>query len=82
MADLKTITCNLLAFAGDNDVIVPVAAAEAIMELVSSRDKTFHVVPGGHAGVFTGSKAAHTTWAISAAWLATRSGGLVDGAAA
>lgn len=77
MADLKAITCNLLAFAGDNDAIVSIPAAEAVMDLVSSEDKTFQVVPGGHAGVFTGGKAAHTTWAISAAWLSTRSGGVI-----
>lgn len=82
MADLKAIDCNLLAFAGDNDKIVSVSAAEAIMDLVSSKDKTFHVVPGGHAGVFTGGKAVHTTWAISVAWLATRSGGVVEGSSA
>lgn len=74
-ANLSDVTCNLLAFAGDNDKIVSAPAAEAIMGVVGSRDKSFHIVPGGHAGVFTGGKAAHTTWAISASWLATRSGG-------
>lgn len=73
VAEFATIRSNLLAFAGDNDKIVPVAAAEAIMGVVSSTDKTFHIVPGGHAGVFTGSKAAHTTWAISKDWLGERS---------
>jgi polyhydroxyalkanoate synthase len=67
------ITANLLAFAGDNDKIVGIAAAEAVMDVVSSQDKSFHIVPGGHAGVFTGGKAAHTTWAISKTWLAERS---------
>lgn len=73
VAEFASIRSNLLAFAGDNDKIVPVSAAEAIMGVVSSTDKTFHVVPGGHAGVFTGSKAAHTTWAISKDWLGERS---------
>jgi polyhydroxyalkanoate synthase len=31
------------------------------------------VVAGGHAGVFTGSKAAHSTWSIAADWLELRS---------
>lgn len=75
LANFADITANLLAFSGDNDAIVSVPAAEAVMAVVSSQDKTFQVVPGGHAGVFTGGKAAHTTWAISAAWLSTRSGG-------
>lgn len=77
-ARLADVTCNLLAFAGDSDMIVSAPAAEAILDVVSSRDKSFHIVPGGHAGVFTGGKAAHTTWAISAGWLSTRSGGLRD----
>lgn len=75
VANFADIQANLLAFAGDNDAITSIPAAEAVMDVVGSRDKTFQVVPGGHAGVFTGGKAAHTTWAISAAWLSTRSGG-------
>jgi len=73
VADFGSIRAKLLAFAGDNDKIVPIAAAEALMNVVSSTDKTFHIVPGGHAGVFTGSRAAHTTWAISKDWLSERS---------
>ncbi|MDF2445425.1 MAG: alpha/beta fold hydrolase [Moraxellaceae bacterium] len=72
-ADFRNIRSALLAFAGDNDKIVPVASAEAILEVVSSTDKAFHIVPGGHAGVFTGGRAAHTTWAISKDWLTQRS---------
>ncbi len=67
------IKSALLAFAGDTDVIATVASASAIMSVVGSLDKTFQVVPGGHAAVFTGSKAAHTTWSIAADWLELRS---------
>lgn len=73
IADFKAIKANLLAFAGDNDKIVSIAGARAIMTIISSTDKTFHIVPGGHAGVFTGSKAVHTTWSISKDWLQLRS---------
>ncbi|PTQ89519.1 alpha/beta fold hydrolase [Agitococcus lubricus] len=73
LADFKAIHSNLLAFAGDNDKIVSIAGARAIMSIVSSTDKTFHIVPGGHAGVFTGSKAVHTTWSIAKDWLQLRS---------
>ncbi len=76
LADFKEIHCDLLAFAGASDAIVPMAAAYRIMDVVSSRDKRFHLVPGGHAGVFTGARAVSTTWAISAEWLAQRSGPL------
>ncbi len=67
------ITSALLAIAGDTDVIATIASASAIMSVVGSLDKTFQVTPGGHAGVFTGSKAAHTTWSIAADWLELRS---------
>lgn len=70
----KRIHSALLAFAGNRDVIATVSAASAIVSVVSSTDKTFEVVPGGHAGVFTGRSAVHTTWAIAADWLGLRSG--------
>lgn len=72
-ADFRDIKSALLAIAGDNDKIVPVPSAQAILDVVGSADKEFHVVPGGHAGVFTGGRAAHTTWAISKDWLSQRS---------
>ena len=64
---------SLLAFAGASDKIVSIDAAKKIMELGSMDDKTFKVVPGGHAGVFAGGKAQQHTWAITAQWLAQRS---------
>lgn len=73
VADFRNVKANLLAFAGDNDKIVSIAGARAIMGIVDSTDKVFHIVPGGHAGVFTGSKAVHTTWNISKDWLQLRS---------
>jgi len=72
-ADFRDIKCALLAIAGANDKIVPVRSAEAILEVVGSEDKEFCVVPGGHAGVFTGARAAHTTWALGKDWLSLRS---------
>lgn len=72
-AQLDQIQCNLLAFAGTDDNIVSVAAARKILELVSSQDKSFCVVPGGHAGVFAGSNAPKHAWHISAGWLLERS---------
>ncbi|TVP59169.1 MAG: alpha/beta fold hydrolase [Halomonadaceae bacterium] len=72
-AEFAGIQCALLAFAGADDKLVKVASARHVMDIVSSRDKEFHVVPGGHAGVFAGSRAPANTWALSADWLATRS---------
>jgi len=69
----RRIKSALLAFAGDNDAITSIPSASAVMSVVGSLDKTFQVVPGGHAGVFTGSRAAHSTWVIAADWLTLRS---------
>lgn len=72
-ADFSRIDANYLGFAGDTDNIVSIPAAEKIMDLVSSQDKSFQVVPGGHAGVFAGGRAKQHTWSITADWLAERS---------
>lgn len=71
---LRKIDCSLLAIAGKTDKIVTIDAARKVMDIVGSADKTFELAPGGHAGVFAGSKAPATTWTIAADWLATRSG--------
>lgn len=73
-AQFDQIHCNLLAFAGEDDNIVSVSAARKILDIVASQDKSFCIVPGGHAGVFAGSKAPIYTWRTSAEWLSVRSG--------
>lgn len=72
-SQLAAIHSNLLAFAGKTDRIVSIAAARKLLDLVSSTDKTFKVVPGGHAGVFAGGRAQEHTWALTAQWLSSRS---------
>lgn len=74
---LERIECSMLAIAGDNDKIVTVDAARKVLDIVKSADKRFRVAPGGHAGVFAGSRAAATTWTWTADWLAQRSDGAV-----
>lgn len=74
----KKINAALLAIAGDNDAITSIGAASAVTSVVASLDKTFEVVPGGHAGLFTGSQAVKTTWVIVADWLKRRSGKAVS----
>lgn len=73
IADFSNIQCELLAFAGTTDRIVSIAAARDIMRVTGARTKRFEVVPGGHAGVFAGSKSPGHSWRISADWLAIRS---------
>ena len=70
---LDRIECSLLAIAGTGDRIVTLDAARRVMDIVASGDKTFETAPGGHAGVFAGSRAPSTTWRIAAEWLASRS---------
>jgi polyhydroxyalkanoate synthase len=72
-ASFDRIHCSMLAFAGDSDKLVSITAAHKVLDIVSSEDKEFCTVPGGHAGIFAGSRAPTNTWAISAAWLAQRS---------
>ena len=74
VADLRRVKSSLLAFAGNSDQIAPIAAAQAILAAVGGTDKTFRVAPGGHMGVFAGSTAPSQVWALSADWLAPRSG--------
>jgi len=74
VAELDAIESNLLAFAGETDILVPPEIAQKIVEIVASKDKEFRIVPGGHMGVIIGSKAQNVVWAESAEWLAKRSG--------
>lgn len=72
-ADFGRIHCAILAFAGESDRLVSIRAARKVLDIVSSEDKEFCVVPGGHAGVFAGARAPENAWMLSADWLAERS---------
>jgi polyhydroxyalkanoate synthase len=73
-SEFSRIACPMLAIAGENDRIVTAPSARTVLGLVASKDKAFLLAPGGHAGVFAGSRAPATTWAYAAGWLAMRSG--------
>jgi polyhydroxyalkanoate synthase len=72
-AHLNTITSNLLAFAGKTDTMVTKDAVITLLDLVASEDKSFHIAPGGHMGVLSGSGAPASVWVKTADWLAERS---------
>lgn len=72
-AELKNMHQNLLAFAGKTDTMVTPDSADDVMHHVSSKDKCFEVVPGGHMGILAGSKAVNNAWKITADWLGERS---------
>ncbi|ROU00899.1 alpha/beta fold hydrolase [Marinobacter sp. R17] len=73
MARLENVHANLLAIAGEGDTMVTPGAAKRVMDHVSSSDKTFRVVPGGHMGILAGSQAPEASWIEIADWLAERS---------
>lgn len=72
--DLSAVTANFLALAGSNDRIVGIRAARRVLDIISSQDRSFEVVPGGHAGVFAGGSAPKNTWKSIVTWLERRSG--------
>jgi polyhydroxyalkanoate synthase subunit PhaC len=72
-ARLDRITANLLAFAGKGDIMVTKGAMAILMDLVSSQDRSYNIVPGGHMGILSGSQAPQTAWAKTADWLSVRS---------
>ncbi len=73
VADLRRIESSLLIFAGETDQIAPPDSVKALMRKVSSTDKTYKLVSGGHMGVFAGASAPDKVWKTIADWLAPRS---------
>ncbi|WP_245749842.1 alpha/beta fold hydrolase [Marinobacter zhejiangensis] len=73
VARLENVNANLMAVAGSSDTLATPDAARRVMDHVSSADKTFRVIPGGHMGILAGSKAPHASWLELADWLAQRS---------
>jgi polyhydroxyalkanoate synthase len=71
--DLKKISQPLLVVAANQDFIVPALAAKRLMDVVSSTDKEFVELPGGHISVFSGRQAHQTLWPKIDEWLSTRS---------
>ncbi len=74
LADFRHVTAPLLAIAGRDDRIVSIRAVREVMRLAGSADKRFEVLPGGHAGVFAGSRAPGQSWRMIADWLQPMSG--------
>ena len=72
-ADFKDIECSVLAIGGDTDIIVTAEAVRPLMDLISSQDKTFEIVSGGHMGLVSGSQAPQAVWPVVSAWLQQRS---------
>lgn len=73
VANLRQVQANLLAFAGKSDTMVTKDAVITLLDLVGSEDRSFLLVPGGHMGILSGSRAPATVWKKTADWLEERS---------
>ncbi|MCB0930654.1 MAG: alpha/beta fold hydrolase [Mycobacterium sp.] len=65
LVDLADVRVPVLNIAGSRDVLVPVAVAHHVGELLpNSPEVRLETAPGGHLGVLTGRSAPATTWAM------------------
>jgi poly[(R)-3-hydroxyalkanoate] polymerase subunit PhaC len=72
-ADLSSITCPVLAIGAREDNIAPPDCVKPLIDAVSSRDKEYVELPGGHISLIAGRGAATHCWPKVASWLAARS---------
>lgn len=71
--DLSNIKANVLNLSAKHDQIAQPHQVEALMDVISSKDKTYKVLPTGHVSVTFGSKARQITYPTVGDWLAERS---------
>ena len=65
LVDLADVRVPVMNVAGSKDVLVPVAVAHHVGELLPNAPQVrLEIAPGGHLGVLTGRSAATTTWAM------------------
>ncbi len=67
--DLGRINVPLLCIGASKDEIVPPASARALVDAVSSEDKTFKELAGGHISVIAGRRAKAEAWPAVLDWL-------------
>lgn len=72
-AKLANIKQPLLHLLAQDDHITPYPSASDLVKLAGSRDKSEHVVKGGHVGLVAGRGAETRMWPALNAWLAPRS---------
>jgi polyhydroxyalkanoate synthase len=70
--DLRHIHQPLLVVAASQDNIVPPLAAKRLMDAVSSQDKEYIELRGGHISVFSGRQAHKVMWPKLDEWLTQR----------
>jgi polyhydroxyalkanoate synthase len=70
--DMKNISAPILTIYASADHLVPPAATIPFNDMVSSKDKTLYEFPGGHIGVFVGSRSQKELAPAIAKWLVER----------
>lgn len=70
--DLKSITVPVLTIYAKDDHIVPPESTRPINDLIGSKDKELMEFPGGHIGVFVGSRSQKVLTPAVAQWLIDR----------
>ncbi len=71
--DLREIRCPVLAVGAKEDNIAPPACVKPLIDAVSTRDKEYLELPGGHISLIAGRGASVHCWPKVASWLAARS---------
>jgi polyhydroxyalkanoate synthase len=70
---LSNIHCPVLVVGAKQDYICPPECARALMDAVSSTEKEYLELPGGHISLIAGRGAARHVWPKVSAWIARRS---------
>lgn len=74
LVDLADVRVPVINIAGTSDVLVPVAVAHAVKDLLPNAPEVrVDTAPGGHLGVLTGRSAPRTTWKMIDDFLAAQS---------
>jgi polyhydroxyalkanoate synthase len=70
---LRDVRCPVFVVGAKEDYIAPPAAVRALIDVVSSREKEYIELPGGHISLIAGRGASLHCWPKVSGWLATRS---------
>jgi polyhydroxyalkanoate synthase len=70
--NLKNITMPIMTIYAAEDHLVPPSSTKPLNDLVGSKDKTLYEFPGGHIGVFVGSRSQKELGPTIAKWYAER----------
>jgi polyhydroxyalkanoate synthase len=71
--DLKNMTVPFLNVYATDDAIIPNESTLPIMDVIGAKDKKDYPFPGGHIGVFVGSRSQKELAPTVAKWVTERS---------